>query len=395
MSRDAIAATKPHPAHLKPVEPGAPETKTAEAPGAAPAAGPAVASDAAKAKPNRRKLVLIGSVAVIALAAVGWYGTKYLVSGRYMVSTEDAYVRAHNTTLASKIAGYVASVPVDDNAQVRAGDIIATIDDGDYRLAVEAARRKVATQEATVDRFARQVVAQDANIAQARAQLVSADANAKKTQSEFERQQSLSSRQFASKQAFEQAEAGRDQATASVQSAQAAVDSAVATLDVVKAQHQEAAGTLAELKTALAKAERDLSFTVIRAPVDGVVGNRAVQVGDYVQTGQRFAQSGAARSHLRRRQLQGDAARAAEARPERIDQRRCAARARHPGPRRIAVAGFRRGVLAAAARQRHRQLHQDRAAHAGARRSPGRRRHAASAAAGHVGRGQRQHQARD
>jgi membrane fusion protein (multidrug efflux system) len=206
-----------------------------------------------------------------------------------MVSTEDAYVRAHNTTLASKISGYVASVPVEDNARVRAGDIIATIDDGDYRLAVEAARGKVATQEATVERFARQIVAQEANIAQARAQLVSANANAKKTQSEFERQQTLSVRQFASKQAFEQAEAGRDQASASVQSAQAAIDSAAATLDVIKAQQREATGTLAELKTAQAKAERDLSFTEIRAPVDGVVGNRAVQVGDYVQTGQRFA----------------------------------------------------------------------------------------------------------
>jgi membrane fusion protein, multidrug efflux system len=87
----------------------------------------------------------------------------------------------------------------------------------------------------------------------------------------------------------EQAQANRDQATAAMQGAQAAIDSAAANVDVLKGQRQEAISTLNELKTALAKAERDLSFTVIRAPIDGVVGNRAVQTGDYVQTGQRLA----------------------------------------------------------------------------------------------------------
>lgn len=283
MSRDAVAAAKAP--HLKTVDSPVAEAKAPEAPQAAPVA----ANEAPARKPSRMKFALLGSAAILALAAGGWTGGKYLISGRYMVSTDDAYVRAHNTTLASKISGYVASIPVEDNAQVRAGDIIATIDDGDYRLAVEAARDKVATQEATVERFGRQVVAQDSNIAQARAQLASAQAMAKKTQSEFARQQQLASRDFASKQALEQAEAARDQANASVASAQAAIDSAAATLDVIKAQQREASGTLAELKTAQAKAERDLSFTVIRAPVDGVIGNRAVQVGDFIQTGQRFA----------------------------------------------------------------------------------------------------------
>jgi len=76
---------------------------------------------------------------------------------------------------------------------------------------------------------------------------------------------------------------------AAVQSAGAAIDAAEANLDVLKGQQQEAARTLEELKTALAKAERDLSFTEIRAPIDGVFGNRAVQTGDFVQTGQRLA----------------------------------------------------------------------------------------------------------
>ena len=163
---------------------------------------------------------------------------SWWMDGRYMVSTDDAYVRAHNTTLASKISGYVASIPIEDNARINAGDVIATIDDGDYRLAADAAREKVATQQATVDRIGRQIVAQGANIDQAKAQMLSAQAEAKKTQLEFERQQALAVQKFASQQTLEQAEANRDQAAAAVQSAQAVIDAAQANLDVLKAQQQ-------------------------------------------------------------------------------------------------------------------------------------------------------------
>ncbi len=83
--------------------------------------------------------------------------------------------------------------------------------------------------------------------------------------------------------------ANRDQANAQIQNMQGALDAAIANIDVLKAQKEEAARSLEELKTAQAKAERDLSFTVIRAPIDGVFGNRAIQTGDYVQTGQRLA----------------------------------------------------------------------------------------------------------
>ena len=172
---------------------------------------------------------------------------------------------------------------------MHAGDVIATIDDGDYRLAVDSARAKVATQEATIARIGHQILAQQAAVEQARTQLVSAQAAATRPELELERQNLLVARDASSRQLLEQAQANRDQAVAAVHGAQAAIETAVANVDVLKGQQQEAAGTLDELKASLAKAERDLSFTVIRAPIDGVLGNRAMQTGDFVQTGQRLA----------------------------------------------------------------------------------------------------------
>jgi membrane fusion protein (multidrug efflux system) len=244
---------------------------------------------ARRRSPRLGRRLLVGAALLLALGTAGDFGYRWWTVGRFIESTDDAYVGAHNTTLAAKVAGYVASIAVEDNTRVKAGDVIATIDDGDFRLAVDSARDKLATQEATVERIGRQVTAQISAVDQAKAQLASAQAAATRMKLELDRQQALAQRDFASRQTLEQAQSNRDQAIAGVQSAQAAVDAAQANVDVLKAQQQEAQRTVQELRTALAKAERDLSFTVIRAPVDGVIGNRAVQTGDYVQTGQRLA----------------------------------------------------------------------------------------------------------
>ena len=181
------------------------------------------------------------------------------------------------------------SVAVDDNAQVHAGDVIARIDDGDYQLAVETARDKVATQQATIDRIGKQVAAQQAAVEQAKAQLASAQAGP--TRAELELSASRRSPP-ATMRATRRSSRRRPTATRPsppCRRAQAGVEAAEANVDVLKAQQEEAARTLKQFQTALAKAERDLSFTVIRAPFDGVIGNRAMQVGDYVQPGQRLA----------------------------------------------------------------------------------------------------------
>jgi len=266
-----------------------------------PRSEPGEPAEARDAKPQRalktrlatsakamRKRILVGAV-VTALIGLGSYGYDYLTTGRFIVSTDDAYVRADATTLAAKVGGYVSSIDVPDNSLVHAGDVIARIDDGDYRLALDAARDKAATQRATVARIGEQIPAAEAAVAQARAQLVSAQAMQTRTESEFDRQKALAVKEFASQQTFEQARANRDQAVAGVSGAQAAIAAAAANVEVLRAQQQEAQRTLKELQTAEAKADRDLSFTVIRAPIDGVIGNRAMQVGDYVQTGTRLA----------------------------------------------------------------------------------------------------------
>jgi membrane fusion protein (multidrug efflux system) len=258
-----------------------------EAPASAPSADTAD-TESSKPKSALRRKVMVGVGALAALAAI-YFGIHYMVVGRYMITTDDAYVRANNTVMGAKIAGHISKVAVGDNARVGAGNVVFEIDDGDYRLAVESARAKVATQEATIARIERQVTAQQSAVEQAKSQLTSAEANTKRAESDFVRQQELNTKGFASKATFDVSQAGRDQAVASVQGAQATLDAAQAQVDVIKAQKVEAEGQLQELRAALAKAVRDLSFTTVRAPVDGMFANRIVNVGDYVQPGQRLA----------------------------------------------------------------------------------------------------------
>ncbi|WP_420831363.1 HlyD family secretion protein [Bradyrhizobium acaciae] len=263
------------------------DKRPTEAPPASAPEQPAVSSAAAAPKSGKRKFVMMGVVGLLALAAAS-YAAYYLMVGRFYVSTDDAYVRANNTMLGARVAGHIAAIIPGDNALVRAGDVIFRIDDGDYRIAVDAARTRIATQQATIERIGRQVGAAVSAVEQAQAQLVSAQAGLKRADLDYERQQALSTKGFASRATFEVSEAGRDQGAASVRSAQAAYDAAKDNVEVTKAQQAESRAQLAELQTQLAKAERDLEFTNVRAPVDGTFSNRLVNTGDYINVGQRL-----------------------------------------------------------------------------------------------------------
>jgi len=262
------------------------EQRSVEKPAATPAVPPAQANQAAP-KRGMRKFVPMGFLALLALAAAS-YGVYYLLVGRFYISTDDAYVRANNTMLGARVSGHIAAILPTDNSLVHAGDVVIRIDDGDYRIAVDAARTKIATQEATIERIGRQVTAQESAVEQAQANLASAEAGLKRAGLDYDRQQTLNNKGFASHAIFEQSEAARDQGIAGVKAAQAAYDAARDNVDVTRAQQVEAKAQLAELKTQLAKAERDLDFASVRAPVDGIFSNRLINVGDFVSVGQRL-----------------------------------------------------------------------------------------------------------
>ena len=356
-----------------------------------PAAAPQGAAPASAPRSGKRKFVLMGFVALLALAAAG-YASYYLMVGRFYVSTDDAYVRANNTMLGARVAGHIAAILPGDNTQVRKGDVIFRIDDGDYRIAVDAARTKIATQEATIARIGRQVSAAVSAVEQAQANLASAEAGLKRAGLDYDRQQSLSTKGFASHATFEQSEAARDQGVAGVKAAQASYDAARDNVEVTKAQQAEAQAQLAELKTQLAKAERDLDFTYVRSPVDGTFSNRLVNAGDYIAVGQRLGNvvpldDVFIDANFKETQLE-----AHPSRPARDHQGRCLRLPQVHRHRREHLARGGLGVHAAAARQRHRQFHQDRAAAAGAHPRAEGSRAAEPAPRRHVGLRHRRHQ---
>jgi len=240
-------------------------------------------------KKGRSKKPLLFAVVAAALGFGVYEGYGWWTDGRFMVSTEDAYVQADITILSAKVSGYVQSVAVTNNQSVKAGDLIAKIDDGDYRLALRSAQDKLSTQQSAIARIGRQIEAGRASVAQAHALIAAAQADAERAESDYARQQQLARSDFTSRAALENAKAARDRAVANVQSAQAALSAARANVDVLAAQQTEAQRVAAELQTVVERAERDLSFTEIRAPVDGVIGNKAMEVGTFVQPGARLA----------------------------------------------------------------------------------------------------------
>ena len=132
---------------------------------------PAVASGTSKRRPDvpgepspkwTKRRVLLTAAVVAALAGGAYYGSYWWTVGRFLVSTDDAYVKADLSVISAKVAGNITAVPIKENAAVQAGDTLAQIDDRDYKIAVEAARNKLGTQEATIQRLKQQAVAQEA-----------------------------------------------------------------------------------------------------------------------------------------------------------------------------------------------------------------------------------------
>lgn len=261
----------------------------AEAGTNAPAISKAAADTSPAPKKKGKAKRVFGLVLLAGLAFGGFEGFQWWTEGRFIASTDDAYVTSDITVILSKVSGYVDTVEVGDNQRVKAGDVLLRIDDGDYKLAVRSARDAIASAEATVERIATQIIAARASVLQAEALVDAAKARADEAEANYERQKKLADNRFASQATLETAEAARKGALADLENANAAVTLATANIDVLNGQKKEAEQTVAAARTALEKAERDLAFTVVRAPVDGIVGNRGAQVGSLLQPGSRIA----------------------------------------------------------------------------------------------------------
>ncbi len=260
----------------------------AEAPAAPSAVDATVAAPPpAPSKRRGRQLAVIG--ALVALIGIGaYFGHDWWTRGRFMVSTDDAYVGADTAVIAPKIAGYVKSVPVDNNSRVTAGTPLVLLDDSDYRIALQQAQAQAAVQDAAIARIGQQVAAGEAQVTQARAELASAQAAAANAKLEYDRAAALAGKSFGTQQAVDSAKAALQQADAAVDAARAGLATAEANVAVATAQKLEAARVLDQYKLAAEKAQLDLDHSVVRAPFDGVVGNKAAEPGEYVQPGTRL-----------------------------------------------------------------------------------------------------------
>jgi membrane fusion protein, multidrug efflux system len=229
----------------------------------------------------RWPLVLVGLVVAI-FAAVVLY---IIFRPRPDVWTADAYVMVHYAAIAPRIPGQVATVPVDDNDVVKTGQVLATLDSRDQETALAAAEAAVARDRsqlnetsATVSRQPSIIAEQQAAVASARAKLDFAQANAR-------RYGNLAVTGAGTMQEHQQADTTLAQGQASLDSAEASLDAARRQSDVLKARRSAAEAAVKADEAQLEQARLNLSYTRIRAPIDGMVGERSVQVGNYVGPG--------------------------------------------------------------------------------------------------------------
>jgi membrane fusion protein (multidrug efflux system) len=225
---------------------------------------------------------VLAAFGFIALATLRW---DAWVGNATIQTTNDAYVRAELTRLSSRVAGEILTVAANDFQRVKAGDLLVQIDPADYQAQVAQAEASVAAAQAALDNLSNQVELQYATIAQAEAQQVSAAAQEVEAKQEQERQQSLSQTESGTRQKFEQATAAYAKAQADVRASRAVIAAQRHQMEVLAGTKKQRAADVLGAQAALASARLRLGYTKIIAPFDGVVGERQVQPGDYVNIG--------------------------------------------------------------------------------------------------------------
>lgn len=265
---------------------------------------PHPAPDTADAQANgakRKKLLRILAIVVVTVGVL--WGLWYFLTQAGRVHTDNAYVGADSAQVTALIAGPVKEVRVSGTQAVKKGDILVILDDADQRIAVadaeaalRLARQRYGQADANADAARARVAARGADIAQARARLRDANATVERARAELARRESIAGtgavsgeELTAARAALASASAARDLAAAGIASAEATRGSASGDLGaaeaVVRGTTIDTAPDVAAAEARLEKARLDLARTVLRAPVDGIVTNRQVQVGQRIAAG--------------------------------------------------------------------------------------------------------------
>jgi membrane fusion protein, multidrug efflux system len=238
-------------------------------------------------RPSRQtiKRAAVGLALALGVAAAADFGYGYLTTGRYLESTDDAYVQADSTIISPRISGYIAEVLVADNQPVRSGQLLARIDDRDFRTALNQARADVTASEAEVRNLDAQIALQQPVIEQGTADIAAAEANLKFAQEEQERSDGLMKTGSGTIQRAQQTDAALHEKIAQLQHGKSGLLAAQRKVDVLTTERAKAVAQLDHARAVEAQAALNLSYTGITAPVDGTVGARTLRVGQFVQAG--------------------------------------------------------------------------------------------------------------
>lgn len=249
---------------------------------------PTLANPSSEKINQTRKKIFITIGIIIALVII-FLGIRWLTEWRYLVTTDDAYVQGDIAAIAPKVTGYIEDVGVFANQYVKKGDVIFRLDDGDYKIAYDQSVSKLETQSRTLARIDAQIKAAHTSLDEAKAQKDAATAIKINAELTLNRAKKLNLDNYVAQSQVDNAKSALDQAIANVTRADALIASAEANINVLKAQQYETASQTRMLELMRDKAQRDLDFTVIRAPFNGVIGNLLAKKGDFVINGQKLA----------------------------------------------------------------------------------------------------------
>ena len=243
----------------------------------------------ANGKPRRggllRRRPVISAIGAVLFAAVLGAGYVYLDNAEHFQSTDDAFIAARQSSLAPKISGYITAVPVTDNQHVVAGDIIARIDERDYRIAIEQAEAQVAAAQASIANVDAQLDVQQAQIAANQAQVDQAQAALVFAEQQAARYEHLEQTGYGTTQNAQQYSSQLRQQQAALASTQATLKLAQRQLESLKAQRNSALANLAQAQAQRDQAKLNLAYTAVTAAQPGRVVNLSAAAGQFAQPG--------------------------------------------------------------------------------------------------------------